>query len=118
MKKTITIGDRVLPLEWRGGTAILYKREFKEDPIQAVMKLMGSDGELDIASLDFEFLYRVLWLSARVADNTINEDFLEFLNEFDEIPMAAIALDIAMLLLSSIQSTVESKNKQAPQKKK
>lgn len=117
MKKTITINGRELPLEWRGGTAIFYKRVFKEDPIQKMMSFVDK-GNIDLESLDLEFLFNALWASAKVADSSIPDDVIEFLDSFDELPLGDIVEPITTLMTSSIQSTVEPKNQQAPRKKK
>ena len=125
MKCTIEIDGKSIPLEWRGGTAIQYKRVFKQDPIADLMAMIGlidSKGEVDPAELlnfDTEIIHRIFWTAARVAANfdneLVNEDFYEFLDEFDALPIVDI-LEGGMLemLIGSMISTKQSKNLTAP----
>lgn len=122
MKCTIEIDGKSIPLEWRGGTAIQYKYVFKRDPIADLMSLIGlvdlTSGEVDTEALmgfDTEVIYRIFWTAARTADKEVNEDFYEFLDEFDSLPIVDI-LEGGMLemLIASMVSTKQSKNLTAP----
>ena len=122
MKCTVEIDGKSIPLDWRGGTAIQYKYVFKRDPIADLMSLVGlvdlSSGEVNTEALlnfDTEIIYRIFWTAARTADNTVNEDFYEFLDEFDALPIVDI-LQGGMLemLIGSMVSTKQSKNLTAP----
>lgn len=122
MKCTVHIDDRAIPLEWRGGTAIQYKYVFKRDPIADLMALIDvvnlESGELtasDLGGFDSEIFYRIFWVAARTADKDVNEDFFDFLDEFDSIPIADL-LEQGMfeMLVGSMISTKEPKNIKAP----
>ena len=123
MRCKITIGDRTIPLEWRGGTAIQYKMIFKRDPIADLMTLIDfasiQDGEPTpeaLMGLDTEVVYRIFWTSARTADpEGVNEDFYEFLDEFDALPLYdLLESDMLDMLVSSMLSTKTPKNTKAP----
>lgn len=129
MKCTVEVDGRSIPLEWRGGTAIQYKRAFKQDPLadlMALIDLVDSKGEIEtsaLAGFDTEIIYRIFWTSARVAADfdheKINEDFYEFLDEFDALPVVDILQDGMMdMLIESMVSTKQAKNFRAPTKKK
>ena len=122
MKCTVEIDGKSIPLDWRGGTAIQYKYAFKRDPIADLMSLIGlvdlTSGEVDTEALmgfDTEVIYRIFWTAARTADKEVNEDFYEFLDEFDSLPIVDI-LEGGMLemLIASMVSTKQSKNLTAP----
>lgn len=122
MKCTVEIDGKSIPLDWRGGTAIQYKYSFKRDPIADLMSLIGlvdlTSGEVDTEALmgfDTEVIYRIFWTAARTADKEVNEDFYEFLDEFDSLPIVDI-LEGGMLemLIGSMVSTKQSKNLTAP----
>lgn len=122
MKCTINIDGRSIPLDWRGGTAIQYKYAFKRDPIADIMSLMSianlETGEInaeDLGGFDSEIIYRMFWTAARTADKSVNEDFFDFLDEFDSLPFVDI-LDQGMLemIVASMISTKQIKNRQAP----
>lgn len=125
MKCEVTIDGRVIPLDWRGGTAIQYKHVFKQDPIVDLMSLINMADTIngkaieDLSGFDSEIFYRIFWTSARTADNEVNEDFYDFLDEFDSIPIVDL-LEQGMLemLIGSMISTKQAKNFQAPTKKK
>lgn len=124
MKCVIEIDGRPIPLDWRGGTAIQYKYVFKTDPLADMMSLIGlvdpDTQEVSAEKLmafDTEIIYRMFWTAARVADNTVNEDFYEFLDEFDRLPVVDIIQGgLLEMLITNMVSTKESKNFRAPAK--
>lgn len=122
MKCTVNIDGKTIPLDWRGGTAIQYKYVFKRDPIADLMSLINlanlETGEMSADALgefDSEIFYRIFWTAARTADKEVNEDFYEFLDEFDSIPIFdLLEQGIMEMLVTSMLSTKESKKFQAP----
>jgi hypothetical protein len=57
-----------------------------------------------LASLDFEVFYNISWIMAKTADPTIPEP-MEWLEQFDEFPMAQIIPELQDMMTSSFQSS-------------
>lgn len=119
MEKTIIIDGRSVRLKSTAGTPKRYKAQFGKDYFAELLKMArllnvgGSEdsGELDLNNLeyskldylDFEVLYNFIWALAKTADKTIS-DPLDWLDEFDAMPIAEIFPQVIDLLESSIGS--------------
>ena len=116
MEKTIEIDGRKVKLKSTAGTPKRYKAQFRKDYFSELLKLSklmaGNEGEeFDLAKidyseldyLDFEVFYNFIWVLAKTADKNIG-DPLDWLDEFDSMPLAEIFPEIIDLLESSIST--------------
>lgn len=116
MEKTIEIDGKKVKLKSTAGTPKRYKAQFRKDYFSELLKLSklmaGNDGEeFDLAKidyseldyLDFEVFYNFIWVLAKTADKNIG-DPLNWLDEFDSMPLAEIFPEIIDLLESSIST--------------
>ena len=112
MEKTITIDGKKVRFKSNGATPLRYKAQFGKDyfreilKLQPLQKLSGKKGITadELAALDFEVFYNISWIMAKTADPTIPEP-LEWLDQFDEFPMADVIPQLQDLMTSSFQST-------------
>ena len=116
MEKTIEIDGKKVKLKSTAGTPKRYKAQFRKDYFAELLKLSklmaNTDGEeFDLAKidyseldyLDFEVFYNFIWVLAKTADKNIG-DPLDWLDEFDSMPLAEIFPEIIDLLESSIST--------------
>ena len=116
MEKTIEIDGKKVKLKSTAGTPKRYKAQFRKDYFSELLKLsklMASNTgeEFDLAKidyseldyLDFEVFYNFIWVLAKTADKNIG-DPLDWLDEFDSMPLAEIFPEIIDLLESSIST--------------
>lgn len=111
MEKTIEIDGKKIRFKSNGATPLRYKAQFGTDYFKEILKLAplqkiksGNITANDLAALDFEVFYNISWILAKTADPTIPEP-LEWLEQFDEFPMATVIPELQDLMLSSFQST-------------
>ena len=116
MEKTIEIDGKKVKLKSTAGTPKRYKSQFRKDYFSELLKLSklmaNTDGDtFDLAKidyseldyLDFEVFYNFIWVLAKTANKEIG-DPLDWLDEFDSMPLAEIFPEIIDLLESSISS--------------
>lgn len=112
MEKTIIIDGKKVNFKSNGATPLRYKAQFGKDyfneilklaPLQSLKEKKTIDPKL-LASLDFEVFYNLAWIMAKTADPTIPEP-MEWLEQFDEFPMAQIIPELQGMMSSSFQST-------------
>ena len=116
VEKTIEIDGQKVRLKSTAGTPKRYKAQFRKDYFSELLKLSklmtNTDGEeFDLAKidyseldyLDFEVFYNFIWVLAKTADKNIG-DPLDWLDEFDSMPLAEIFPEIIDLLESSIST--------------
>ena len=116
MEKTIEIDGKKVKLKSTAGTPKRYKAQFRKDYFSELLKLSklmtNTDGEeFDLAKidyseldyLDFEVFYNFIWVLAKTANKEIG-DPLDWLDEFDSMPLAEIFPEIIDLLESSIST--------------
>ena len=116
MEKTIEIDGQKVRLKSTAGTPKRYKAQFRKDYFSDLLKLSklmtNTDGDtFDLAKidyseldyLDFEVFYNFIWVLAKTADKNIG-DPLDWLDEFDSMPLAEIFPEIIDLLESSIST--------------
>ena len=116
MEKTIEIDGKKVKLKSTAGTPKRYKAQFRKDYFSELLKLsklMASNTgeEFDLAKIDyseldylnFEVFYNFIWVLAKTADKNIG-DPLDWLDEFDSMPLAEIFPEIIDLLESSIST--------------
>ena len=116
MEKTIEIDGKKVKLKSTAGTPKRYKAQFRKDYFSELLKLSklmaGNEGEeFDLAKidyseldyLDFEVFYNFIWVLAKTANKEIG-DPIDWLDEFDSMPIAEIFPEIIDLLESSIST--------------
>ena len=116
MEKTIEIDGKKVKLKSTAGTPKRYKAQFRKDYFSELLKLSklmaNTDGEeFDLAKidyseldyLDFEVFYNFIWVLAKTANKEIG-DPIDWLDEFDSMPLAEIVPEIIDLLESSIST--------------
>lgn len=112
MEKTIIIDDKKINFKVNGATPLRFKAQFGRDYFKEIIKLAPlakmSDKEnfdiKDLEVLDFEVFYNMAWIMAKTADPTIPEP-IEWLEGFEEFPMADIIPELQDLLAASFEST-------------
>lgn len=112
MEKTIVIDGKKVRFKTNGATPLRYKAQFGKDYFKEILKLaplqklQGKKGISadELAALDFEVFYNISWIMAKTADPTIPEP-LEWLEQFDEYPMAEVIPELQDLMLASFQTT-------------
>jgi hypothetical protein len=113
MEKTIVIDGKKVRFKSNGATPLRYKAQFGKDYFKEIVKLAPlqsiQEGKVQISSeaiaaLDFEVFYNISWILAKTAEPTIPEP-LEWLEQFDEFPMAEIIPQLKDIMLSSFQSS-------------
>lgn len=112
MEKTIEIDGKKVRFKSNGATPLRYKAQFGKDYFKEIMKLAplqkinsknNTISSEDLAALDFEVFYNISWILAKTADPTIPEP-LEWLEQFDEFPMAEVIPQLQDLMVSSFKS--------------
>ena len=116
MEKTVEIDGKKVRLKSTAGTPKRYKAQFRKDYFSELLKLSklmsGVDSETfdlskidysELDYLDFEVFYNFIWVLAKTAEKTIPEP-LDWLDEFETMPIAEIFPEIIDLLESSISS--------------
>ena len=116
MEKAVEIDGKKVRLKSTAGTPKRYKAQFRKDYFSELLKLSklmsGVDSETfdlskidysELDYLDFEVFYNFIWVLAKTADKTIPEP-LDWLDEFETMPIAEIFPEIIDLLESSISS--------------
>ena len=112
MEKTIIIDGKKINFKVNGATPLRFKAQFGRDYFKEIIKLAPlakmSDKKnfniKDLEALDFEVFYNMAWIMAKTADPTIAEP-IEWLEQFEEFPMADIIPELQDLLAASFQST-------------
>jgi hypothetical protein len=114
MEKTITIDEKQVRFKTNGATPIRFKAQFGKDYFKEILKLTPLQNlkgkkakNIDIKSLealDFEVFYNIAWIMAKTADKSIPEP-IEWLEQFDEFPIADIIPELQDMLLASFQSS-------------
>jgi hypothetical protein len=112
MEKTIEIDGKKVRFKSTGATPLRYKAQFGKDYFKEIMKLQplskinGKAGITpeELAALDFEVFFNISWIMAKTADPSIPEP-LEWLDQFDEFPMAEVIPQLQDLMISSFRST-------------
>lgn len=114
MEKTIEIDGKKVGFKTNGATPLRYKAQFGKDYFKEIMKLAPLEKLMskktrdikiqDLDVLDFEVFYNISWIMAKTYDPTIPEP-LEWLEQFDEYPIADIIPELQELMASSFQTT-------------
>jgi hypothetical protein len=114
MEKTITIDGKEIKLKTNGATPLRYKAQFGKDYFKEILKMAPLENlskkkkedivANDLEALDFEVFYNIAWIMAKTANPSIPEP-IEWLEQFDEFPMAEVIPELQDMLLTSIQTT-------------
>jgi hypothetical protein len=111
MEKTILIDGQKVRFKTNGATPLRYKAQFGRDYFKEIFKMLPltqinkkDTNPADLESLDFEVFYNIAWIMAKTAEPTIPEP-LEWLEQFEEFPIADIFPELQELMLASMQSS-------------
>jgi hypothetical protein len=114
MEKIIEIDGKKIGFKTNGATPLRYKAQFGKDyfkeilklmPLEKMMKKKKSEIEIsDLDALDFEMFYNISWIMAKTYDPTIPEP-MEWLEQFDEYPIAEIIPELQELMSASFQTS-------------
>lgn len=114
MEKIITIDGKKVGFKTNGATPLRYKAQFGKDYFKEILKLAPLEKMIgkkkteinmnDLDVLDFEMFYNISWIMAKTYDPTIPEP-MEWLEQFDEYPLADIIPELQELMASSFQTT-------------
>lgn len=105
IKKITTPSDKEIKLSSSAVFLLLYKDQFKSDPLKDILEMAGSldaKEELtgdDLISLDLPILYNLAWALAKCADPKKVGDPLEFYSKNEDfLPLDHVdaILDLAM----------------------
>lgn len=105
MEKTIEIDGKQVRFKSTAATPLRYKAQFGRDYFSEIMKLEGLTklkNSKDLAKIDFDTFYNIIWVLAKTADSKIQEP-LEWLDGFEEFPLFEIIPEIQDLIIASIQ---------------
>lgn len=115
MEKTLTIDGEKIKFKSSGAVPLRYKAQFQRDYFADIYKLMDLvDGEVEnlddikpedinIANLDFDVFYRVVWTLAKTADKDV-PDLMSWLDEFDSFPIVEVTVELMDIIAASIQT--------------
>jgi hypothetical protein len=114
LEKILTIDGKKVGFKTNGATPLRYKVQFGRDYFKEILKLapleklMGKKKRAitveDLDALDFEVFYNISWVMAKTYDPTIPEP-LEWLEQFDEYPIADIIPELQDMMASSFQTS-------------
>jgi hypothetical protein len=114
MEKTITIDGKEIRFKTNGATPLRYKAQFGRDYFKEILKMAPLQNlskkktetidAKSLEALDFEVFYNMAWIMAKTADSSIPEP-MEWLEQFDEFPMAEVIPELQEMLLTSLQTT-------------
>jgi hypothetical protein len=112
LEKTIVIDGKKINFKTNGSTPLRYKAQFGKDYFKEIMKLAPLEKLIgkktikieDLDALDFEVFYNIAWIMAKTSDPTIPEP-MEWLDGFDEFPIADIVPELQELMASSFQTS-------------
>lgn len=114
MEKVLIIDGRPVPFKSTGAFLLRYKAQFRRDALVDIFKLqqaVDAEGQLaDVAALDLEVFYNLIWTLAKTADPTIPPP-LEWLDTFGEFPLVDIIPEVFEMVVSSLSTTVQLKKK-------
>lgn len=107
MEKTLTIGGRQVKFKSSGAFLLRYKAQFGRDAVSDISKLEKfiNNGNTDFSAFDVEILFSLIWVLAKTADPGIPSDPFEWLDSFDEFPIADIFPELVDMLYGAFRST-------------
>lgn len=115
MEKILTIDGRQVKFKSTGAFLLRYKAQFGRDAIQDILKLQNAidiktNKIKDLSALDLEVFYNLVWTLAKTSDPSIPPP-MEWLDSFSEFPLVDILPELIEMIMSCLQSTVQSKKK-------
>ena len=113
MEKIIQVEGQTIRLKSSGAFLLKYKAQFRRDPLADIMAMAKSlDSGGDIATLDTEVLYNILWSLAKNANPSIDEP-IRYFEHFETFPILdnEVLNAVIDLALKSMGASVESKKK-------
>lgn len=109
MEKTIEIDGKQVRFKSTAATPLRYKAQFHKDYFSEILKMEGlaklkksKNNAEDLAKIDFDTFYNIIWVLAKTADKNIPEP-LEWLDGFEEFPLFEIIPQMQDLIVMSIK---------------
>ena len=122
MEKIINIGGKEVKLKSNAMQAIIYRREFGRDIIEAqssVLKMLNFEKNgkatfnLDgLKNLDCVGIVEIIWTMAKAADSSI-PPLEQWLEQFDSFPIMDVFAEAYELILANFVSISKIKNTKA-----
>ncbi len=115
MEKVINISGKDVPFKSTGAFLLRYKAQFGRDALgvllkmEKVMKPLVEGSSEAVDTLDLTPFLEIVWTLAKTADSQIPPP-MEWLDTFDEFPLVEIIPELQELILSTIKSSIKSKN--------
>lgn len=106
MEKIIKVGKYEIPAKSNAGILLTYKRNFKEDALQEVVKLASLNSET-LEGLDTDVFFKLLWVLAKTANNDIPPLDI-WIGDFDIDPITFIMEsvdDVLEMVFSNLEVT-------------
>ena len=123
MEQTLTIDGKQVRFKSTAATPRRYKVQFGRDFFRDMLKLFpltkvdlekSQDDEdtlqILIEALDFDMFYDILWSMAKTANKEIPEP-MEWLDEFDEFPLADILKEAFPMIQTMLTKNMQTKKK-------
>lgn len=111
MRKTINVDGKDIPLRASGATPEKYKAYFGQELLDDFFKVTDSFNKSETISSDtLGIVKRIMYIMAKQADKEIPDDYIDWLDQFDNFPVEAIAVDVITLFANSLKTSVEPKN--------
>lgn len=109
MTKIIKIDGREVEFKSTGAFLLRYKAQFGRDALKDVYKLqdaLDKDGNLEnIDMVDLEIFYNMAFTLAKVADKSIPNDPMDWLDTFSEFPLMDIMPSLIDMMILSFAAT-------------
>ena len=109
MEKTLTIDGKEVRFKSTAATPLRFKAQFGKDYFSEILKLgkltnikKAKNNYEELAKIDFETFYNIIWVLAKTADKKIPEP-IEWFDSFEEFPLFEIIPEIQDLITNSIQ---------------
>lgn len=119
MEIVLKIDDKDIRFKSNAATPLRYKAAFRKDLFSDLIYLatleniIDDDGNFkieDLEGLDFDIIYRYIWILAKTADGAI-PPLLEWLDQFDDFPVFEIFADLMPIMTSFIRQETKKKSK-------
>lgn len=111
MRKTVNVGEIEVPLRASGATPELYEDYFGQDLMEDFLTLADSlNGGEKIQGKTLKIVKRMMYIMAKQADNRVSDEYVDWLDQFEDFPVEDFAVSVVQLFADSLRTKVERKN--------
>ena len=111
MTKTVMIGGKEVKMQASAATPVFYRRKFGKDMLVQIAPMMAGK-EMD----DYSVFENMAYIMAKRADDSIPDDVVEWLEQFDSaMAIYDASAEIMAVWLASQKTTSTSKKKNGAQ---